>query len=399
MKSSLLLVFVSIIFGVSSIAKADNPNSQHLSPLHYISSTEFRGGWVPTIINLCFPSRIGLSEEQQKAEIIRLLEAAHYARLNNLFFQVRPECDAFYHSSIEPWSRYLTGTQGKAPAFDPLQFFITEGHRRGIAIHAWFNPYRVSINAANPNAPLHVSHRFPFFVHRIGKKLLWLDAGNPKAQDYIITVISDVMRRYDIDGVHLDDYFYPDPEFLEGKKIPDDATYRAYRYNGGKLSLGDWRRASVNVLIKRLSRIIHEQKPGILFGVSPFGIYTKGQPADIKAGLDQLNQRYADPVLWIRAGWVDYLAPQLYWKNKGPQSFHSLLRWWRSPSVNPRGVPIYPGIALERLTEKNWPVQEIALQLRVEKTTPPRKHGGFILWSMKQLEDNVKGVAPIVRAN
>jgi uncharacterized lipoprotein YddW (UPF0748 family) len=360
---------------------------------------EFRGGWVPTIVNLCFPSHTGLSEQEQKAEIIALLNTAHYAHLNNLFFQVRPEADTFYTSSLEPWSRYLTGTQGKSPGFDPLQFFITEGHRRGIAIHAWFNPYRVSIDRAHPNCSLHISHRFPFLVHPIGSKMLWVDPGDPKAQDHIIAIISDVIQRYNVDGVHLDDYFYPYPEFLEGKRFPDITTYHAYQKNGGRLSLEDWRRASINIFVRRLSKTIHEQKPGILFGISPFGIYTKGQPSDVKAGLDQLHQLYADPLLWMREGWVDYMAPQLYWKNEGPQSFHALLRWWRSPRVNPRNIPIYPGIALENLKEHNWPAQEIATQLNIEKTTLPRKHGGFILWSMKQLEENVKGVAPIVRAH
>ncbi len=365
-------------------------NSSHAS--------EFRGAWVPTIVNLCFPSKMGLSEQQQKAEIIRILQTAQEAHLNNLFFQVRPEADAFYASSMEPWSRYLTGVQGKSPHFDPLQYFVQEGHRRGIAIHAWFNPYRVAIDRSNPNSPIHISRRFPFFVRHIGK-MLWLDPGDPKAQTYIISIISDVMRRYDIDGVHIDDYFYPYPEFLGGKRFPDNSTYQHYCHDGGRLALDDWRRASVNLFVERLSKSVHEQKPGILFGISPFGIYTKGQPSDVKAGLDQLHQLYADPLLWMRQGWVDYMAPQLYWKNNGPQSFRSLLRWWRSPAVNPRGIPIYPGIALERLSEKNWPVQEIAEQLQIEKTTDPRKNGGFILWNMKQLENNTKGIASVIRSH
>ena len=359
---------------------------------------EFRGAWVPTIVNLCFPSRTGLSTEQQKAEIIRILETARAAHLNNLFFQVRPEADAFYSCPTEPWSRYLSGKQGTSPGFDPLQYFIEEGHRRGIAIHAWFNPYRVAINRCNPCSAQHISHRSPRSVHCVGK-MLWLDPGDPAVQDYIVTVIRDVMYRYHIDGVHLDDYFYPYPEILGGKCFPDAITYQRYRKSGGTLAVADWRRASVNALVKRLSRIVHQEKPGLLFGISPFGIYTKGQPNTVKAGLDQFHQLYADPVLWMREGWVDYMAPQLYWKESGPQSFSALLRWWRSPQVNPRGIPIYPGIALERLTEKHWPVQEIDQQLHIERSIQPRGHGGFILWNIKQLEQNVKGVASVVRKN
>jgi len=358
---------------------------------------EFRGAWVPTVVNLSFPSRTGLSPQQQKAEIIALLETARRARLNNLFFQVRPEADTFYYSPTEPWSRYLSGKQGVSPGFDPLQYFIEEGHRRGIAIHAWFNPYRVALNRSNPCSLQHISHRSPHSVHSIGSKMLWLDPGDPAVQNYIVNVIRDVIHRYNIDGVHLDDYFYPYPECLGGKAFPDALTYRRYRKSGGTLALADWRRASVNALVKRLSMVVHQERTGLLFGISPFGIYTKGQPATVKAGLDQYHELYADPVLWMREGWVDYMAPQLYWKNKGPQSFQSLLRWWRSPSVNPRRIPIYPGIALERLTEKKWPVQEIALQLRIECETQPRGHGGFILWSIKQLQKNIKGVAPLVR--
>lgn len=354
------------------------------------SQREFRGAWVPTIVNLSFPSRSGLSTQQQRKEIITLLEIARRAHLNALFFQVRPEADAFYYSPSEPWSRYLTGKQGKSPGFDPLAFFIKEGHRYGIAIHAWINPYRVAIKASNPRSSNHISRRAPGMVCKVGE-MLWLNPGKPEAQDYIINVIRDLIIRYEVDGVHLDDYFYPYPESLKGKQFPDTGSYHAYRASGGTLMLGDWRRACINRLVKRISMMVHQVKPGILFGISPFGIYTKGEPSDITAGLDQFNQLYADPLLWMREGWVDYMAPQLYWRNDGPQSFTTLLRWWRSPQVNPRHIPIYPGIALENLTEAHWPVQEVIQQLQIEKSIPTNHHG-FILWNIKQLHDNTKGV-------
>ncbi|OHE75260.1 MAG: hypothetical protein A3F67_02215 [Verrucomicrobia bacterium RIFCSPHIGHO2_12_FULL_41_10] len=361
-------------------------------------NTEFRGAWVPTVLNLCFPSHSGLSSQQQQREIIALLESAHSARLNALLVQVRPEGDTFYCSSKEPWSRYLTGKQGCSPGFDPLKYFIDEGHRRGIAIHAWFNPYRVAMNSAEARCIQHISHRSPNSVRRVGK-MLWLDPGDPAVQDYVLNVVHEVIQHYAIDGVHIDDYFYPYPELLKGKGFPDTVTYQHYRHAGGTLPLADWRRASVNSLVRRLSIMVHQEKPGLLFGVSPFGIYTKGQPADVKAGLDQLHELYADPLLWMQKGWVDYMAPQLYWRDAGPQSFTALLRWWRNPNVNPRGIPIYPGIALENLSEHHWPAQEIAQQLRVERTVQPRGHGGFILWNIKQLAQNQKGVAAIVRQN
>ncbi|KAB2644209.1 MAG: family 10 glycosylhydrolase [Verrucomicrobia bacterium] len=359
------------------------------------SHDEFRGAWVPTVVNLSFPSRMGLSAQQQKKEIITLLETARAARLNTLFFQVRPEADTFYNSPSEPWSRYLTGTQGTSPGFDPLQFFIEEGHRRGIAIHAWFNPYRASMNISHPCAFNHVSHKAPQMVCKVGK-MLWLDPGNIQAQHYIISVIHELITHYQVDGVHLDDYFYPYPELLEGKKFPDTASYNAYRASGGTDTLDDWRRASVNSLVKNISIMVHQTRPGLLFGISPFGIYTKGAPNNVTAGLDQFHQLYADPLLWMREGWVDYMAPQLYWRDAGPQSFRLLLRWWRSPQVNPRNIPIYPGIALENLTEHHWPVQEIAQQLKIEKAVPTNHHG-FILWNIKQLKDNTKGVLSLFR--
>lgn len=388
----LKIVFICFIAFSTLVAQTNIPSS---TGSNIAFQKEFRGAWVPTIFNLSFPSCKGLSTQKQKEEIIALLETARYARLNALFFQVRPESDALYYSPLEPWSRYLTGKQGVSPGFDPLQFFIAEGHRRGIAIHAWFNPYRVATNASNPCSLHHISRRAPQVVCKVGK-MLWLDPGNPQAQNYIINVIHDVISRYHVDGIHLDDYFYPYPETLEGKKFPDASTYRRYRASGGLLALEDWRRASVNSLVRRLSLMIHHERPELLFGISPFGIYTKGQPQDVTVGLDQLHQLYADPLLWMREGWVDYMAPQLYWRDAGPQSFHTLLRWWLSPAVNPRGIPIYPGIALERLAEKNWPTEEITQQLKIERAIPTSHHG-FVLWNIKQLQKNTKGIAPIVR--
>jgi Uncharacterized protein conserved in bacteria len=357
---------------------------------------EMRAAWVASVHNINFPSKYGLSAEAQKREIIRILDTAKRANLNALMVQVRPECDALYESRLEPWSKFLTGTQGRSPGYDPLEFFITEGRKRGIAIHAWLNPYRAATSVKSTRASNHASNRLGKFTRNLGKQL-WLDPGAPEVQDHVVNVVADIVRRYAVAGVHLDDYFYPYPENYKGE-FPDAESYARYQRGGGKLSRADWRRHSVNRLVQRLGETVRAGRPGAVFGISPFGIYTKGQPADVKAGLDQLNQLYADPVMWMRQGWVDYLAPQLYWKDDSPQSFTKLLRWWRSPQVNPRQIPIYPGIAIERIGgSHNWPATEIARQLQLEETIGPRRQGGFILWDFKPLLNNQKGILDVVR--
>lgn len=357
---------------------------------------EMRAAWVASVHNINFPSQYGLPAEAQKREIIRILDTAKQANLNALMVQVRPECDALYESRLEPWSKFLTGTQGRPPGYDPLEFFISEGRKRGIAIHAWLNPYRAATSVKSSRAPNHPSNRLGKFTRNLGKQL-WLDPGAPEVQDHVVAVVADLVRRYPVAGVHLDDYFYPYPENYKGE-FPDGESYARYQRGGGKLGRADWRRHSVNRLVQRLGETVRAGRPGAVFGISPFGIYTKGQPSDVKAGLDQLNQLYADPVMWMRHGWVDYLAPQLYWKDDSPQSFTKLLRWWRDPQVNPRQIPIYPGIAIERTGgTHNWPATEIARQLQLEKTVGQRRQGGFILWDFKPLLRNQKGLVDLIR--
>lgn len=358
---------------------------------------DFRGAWVATAWNINFPSKPGLSEETQRAEIRQIIDAARRARINHLFVQVRPESCALYASSIEPWSRALTGRQGAAPGYDPLQVFIEEGKSRGIRIHAWLNPYRAAVNASQPRAANHVSNLFPQFTKRIGN-LLWTDPGAPEVRRHLLRVVQDLVRRYDLAGIHFDDYFYPYPAPGKTVDFPDADSYAAYQRGGGGLGRADWRRENVNTLVREVQAVVKREKPQMLFGVSPFGIYTRGQPPEVKAGLDQYNQIFADPLRWMREGWVDYIVPQLYWKEGGPQSFSALLRWWRSPAVNPRGVPVYPGIALDRLGgEHKWPVSEIATQLRLERSIGPRPEGGgFVLYNIGQVLQNTKGVRDLL---
>ena len=370
-------LFNLIVFGLSSL-KAE----------------VFKGAWVASVYNLNFPSRSGLSAEAQKAQIREIVDAAARSGLNALMVQVRPEGDALYTSRIEPWSRFLTGRQGVAPGYDPLAYFIQEARKQGIAIHAWVNPYRAAANVSESRASNHVSRQLADAVHRIGT-LLWLDPGEPAVREHVVKVIRDIVERYPVAGVLLDDYFYPYPSRSYPKgSFPDRAFYARY---GGGTDLADWRRENINRLVKQLHDTVKEVRPGALFGVSPFGIYRKGFPANVTVELDQYQDLYADPVAWLRQGWVDYLSPQLYWRDKSPQSFSVLLQWWRSPAINPNGIPIYPSIAIDRLGGSyRWPSSEIASQLAIEVTTKPRSSGGFILWNVGPLLENKKGVASLV---
>jgi uncharacterized lipoprotein YddW (UPF0748 family) len=353
-----------------------------------------KGAWVASVYNLNFPSHVGLSAETQRAQVREIVEVAARCGLNALMVQVRPESDALYASGIEPWSRYLTGRQGAAPGYDPLDYFIRVGRQHGVAIHAWINPYRAAANASEARVGNHASVQLASAVHRIGNAL-WLDPGDPAVREHVVNVVRDIVERYPVAGVILDDYFYPYPSRrYASASFPDHAFYAKY---GGDTELGDWRRQNVNKLITELHDAVKKARPGILFGVSPFGIYRKGSPANVTVELDQYRDLYADPVTWLRNGWVDYLSPQLYWRDKSAQSFSSLLEWWRSPEVNPREVPIYPSIAIDRLGGSyGWPSSEIATQLAIEITTKPRSSGGFILWNVGPLLENKKGIAVVV---
>jgi uncharacterized lipoprotein YddW (UPF0748 family) len=357
---------------------------------------DFRGAWVASVHNINFPSKEGLSADAQQGEIRAILDAARRAGLNALMLQVRPESDALYASKIEPWSRFLTGTQGSAPGYDPLAVFVSEGRRRGIGIHAWINPYRAAASAGKPRVASHISRRFPQYAYKIGG-VVTMDPGVPEIQEHIARVIDDLLSRYDVAGLHFDDYFYPYPtDSGRLPTFPDGETYAAYRRSGGGLEKPDWRRENVNALIRRAGALVHRKKPGALFGVSPFGIYRPGVPEGTKAGVDQYGQLFSDPVRWMREGWIDYLAPQLYWRDGGPQSFSKLLAWWRGREANPSGVPIWPGVAVDRLGSHGWGVDEIARQIEIEHSVGPRSPGGMIFWNIQAIRQNKKGVADVV---
>ena len=358
------------------------------------AADELRGAWVASISNLNFPSHPGQSVAEQRAQIRRLVDGAADNGLNALMVQVRPEADALYASSLEPWSRFLTGTQGKDPGYDPLAAFVAEGRRRGVAIHAWINPFRAA-SGSGARAENHLSREMPGSTRRVGS-WLWMDPGDPAVRERVVRVATDIARRYAVAGVVLDDYFYPYPgSGLPRGTFPDADTFARY---GGGMSLPDWRRNNVDELVHALHVSLASVRSGVKFGVSPFGIYRPGVPAGVAARVDQYAELYANPTRWLREGWVDYLSPQLYWPDAGPQSYSALLRWWRGTEANPRGIPIYPSIALDRLSGEgfNWPPGEIAHQLALERTLSTRGGEGFILWSIGPLLRNTKGIDAVV---
>ncbi|MGB8169827.1 MAG: family 10 glycosylhydrolase [Chthoniobacteraceae bacterium] len=357
---------------------------------HAEPAAEFRGAWVATVFNLDWPSKPGLSAERQQAEFRAILDRAKAIKLNALLLQVRPTADALYASKIEPWSAFLSGTQGQGPGYDPLAFAIREAHARGIELHAWFNPFRAATNAGNATAPNHVARTHPEWIRRHGS-LLWIDPGEPAAREYVLGVILDVVRRYDIDGVHLDDYFYPYPT----KGVTDFADDSSWKRNGQSsgLSRADWRRDNINRFVEKLYRQVKAEKPAVKVGLSPFGIWRPGVPSTIEAQLDAYGQLYCDAKLWIERGWCDYLSPQLYWSiEPAKQSFPVLLDWWRARSKS--GRPIWPGIATERIGPAR-PAREIAdlIALTRRGTSTP----GHIHWDMKALLQNRDGIADLLQ--
>jgi uncharacterized lipoprotein YddW (UPF0748 family) len=324
---------------------------------------ELRGMWVATVSNLDFPSRAGLAAAQQRAELDTLVDTASDLGLNALVFQVRPEADAFYASALEPWSRFLTGRQGGDPGFDPLAYLVEAAHARSLEVHAWFNPYRAATSRKATLADAHLARRAVSTVRAWGS-LLWLDPGVPEVRDHTVAVVGDVLDRYDVDGIHLDDYFYPYPE--RGRTFPDEATYRTYLATGGQLERDAWRRGNVDALIQGLASEVHTRRPDVRFGVSPFGIYRPGSPEGVR-GMDQVAALHADPLAWYAHGWVDYLAPQLYWTTtKEPQRFDRLLTWWNDQVVHER--PLLVGLDLTKVgSDPAWTLDELRAQVTLSR--------------------------------
>jgi len=355
---------------------------------------EFRGAWLVTVANKDWPSKPGLPVAEQKAELIELLDRAVQLKLNAIIFQVRPSCDAMYASSIEPWSEYLTGTMGEAPQpfYDPLAFAIEEAHRRGLELHAWFNPFRaLHAQAKSPVSPNHISRTHPELVRQYAGQL-WLDPGEPFVRQYVLRVVMDVVKRYDVDGVQFDDYFYPFEKDPAGRVLdfPDEATWEKYGLPN-RMERGDWRRQNINQFIQSVYQSIKAAKPWVKFGVSPFGIWRPMNPPPVR-GMDAYATLYADSRRWFASGWLDYFSPQLYWSTEAPQqSFPVLLDWWARQ--NAQGRHLWPGLSAANTGEK-WGPGEIARQIAATRRQPGA--GGEIFFHLRNLTDNA-ALAEVVR--
>ena len=329
---------------------------------------EFRAAWVASVAHIDWPRQSGLPAAVLAQQIEQTVQRARQIGLNALLFQVRPATDALYRSELEPPSDYLHAQGQPGESFDALALWLQACHAHGIELHAWFNPYRARHPSAK--APLHERHLArtrPDLVARYGD-LLWLDPGHPDAQRHSLDVITDVVRRYDIDGVHMDDYFYPYPiKGADGKELPfpDEASYGRYRSQGGAAALADWRRANVNRLVAELYERVHRLKPHVRVTISPFGIGRPDRrPAGI-SGFSQYDQIYADVELWFEQGWLDALLPQLYWpRNRPQQSYEKLLDYWLA--ANSRQRHLWPGLYTSSVangTPTAWDPAEILWQI------------------------------------
>lgn len=359
---------------------------------------EMRGVWIATVSNIDWPSQPGLPVDEQKVELLALLDRAAELNMNAVFFQVRPAADALYDSPYEPWSEYLTGKQGKSPKpfYDPLQFAIEEAHKRGLELHAWFNPFRaLHPSAKSELASTHIKNVKPDLVVSYGP-YLWLNPGMPEVREYSKRVILDVARRYNIDGVHLDDYFYPYPERTASntfKRFPDEQAYQKYVQENGTISRDDWRRQNINQFVKQLHSDLHQVKPNIVFGISPFGIWRPGSPAQIK-GFDAYTNMFADARKWLNEGWVDYLSPQLYWPiSQRAQSFPVLLDWWQQQ--NKYGRHLWPGLYTSEVGD-SWNAREIIQQ--IERTRHQKGTSGHVHFSMQALMNNAGNISGYLRS-
>ena len=355
-------------------------------------SQNMRGVWVSTVYNLDWPSSGSYGNvERQKQEYVQLLDELQAMGMNAVFVQVRPAADALYPSSLVPWSKFLTGTQGKDPGYDPLAFMIEETHRRGMQFHAWFNPFRATTDARTDTlAANHVAQQHPEWIVKSGGKL-YINPGIPEARQHIIATIMEVVNRYEIDGVHLDDYFYP-----SNGEFPDDAAYQAYGI-ASFASKADWRRYNINQFVQLLDQSIKNVKPQVQFGISPFGVWRNiaddQTGSDTKAGVTAYDNMYADVRTWIRHGWIDYVTPQIYWSlSFAPARYDKLVTWW-SNEVRGTDVALYIGHAPYKLgtAEAGWQnALEIINQLHYNTQHPEVK--GSIFFSAKDLRKNPLGL-------
>ena len=354
---------------------------------------EMRGAWIQCV-NGQFQ---GMGTQAMQQTLTYQLNELQKDGVNTIIFQVRPECDALYESRIEPWSRFLTGRQGQAPSpyWDPLQWMIEQCHARGMELHAWINPYRARTKSTTLLASNHIKNRKPQNCFEYDG-LTILNPGIPENRNYICEVARDIVTRYDVDGIHMDDYFYPYP--AAGQTIPDDAQYR--QYNNGIRDRGDWRRYNVNLFIEQFYKTVHQAKPWVKVGISPFGIYRNKRSSSIGSntnGLQNYDDLYADILLWVNNGWLDYCVPQIYWEigNKAAD-YDTLIRWWNKYAG---GRPLVIGEDVERTVKyadpQNPSQHQLPAKMRLHQQMPNVK--GTVLWYAKAAVDNVGNYASTLR--
>jgi len=372
--------------GTGATTPDTDPTPTDVPTAQVAHTRELRGFWVASVWNLDFPSEQGLSVAEAEAELDTLVEAVSAAHGNAIFFQVRPEGDALYASELEPWSRYLTGTQGRDPGYDPLQALLDRAHPQGIEVHAWLNPYRAKADDGSSAVSPHVTVDDPDNVVPYDG-MIWMDPGAASILERTTAVVSDLCARYPIDGIHFDDYFYPYPD---GTDFPDDESWEAYERGGGALARDDWRRDNVNRLVEAVSLAVAEQREDVRFGIAPFGIYRPGTPAGV-SGLDQYAELYSDPVAWTEAGWLDYLSPQLYWTHDSSgQPFGTLIDWWANLPQD--GQYTFPGLYLSKLGESGWDLDEFDTQLALTRAEAGSGALGQIHYAIDPIVENRDGV-------
>ncbi|HEY8427983.1 MAG TPA: family 10 glycosylhydrolase, partial [Sandaracinaceae bacterium] len=361
---------------------------------------ELRAAWVASVFNLTWPSRTGLGESEARAEITHILDVLAELRMNAAVVQVRPESDALYRSELEPWSRFLTGTQGVDPGWDPLAVWIEEAHARGIELHAWINPYRGLTSTSVSAAPNHVTrtlseHTVPWRSSATNT-MVWMDPGASEVRAHVVAVVRDIVERYDVDGIHFDDYFYPYPVQDISQSFADDDSYAAYVASGGMLARDDWRRENVNTLVREVSEAIAEVRDDVRFSISPFGIHRPGMPPGI-VGLDAYATIYCDAPRWIEEGWVDDLAPQLYWPStQTAQAFGALIEWWAQRPRDP-ARSIVAGMNLTRIGSAGWPLEEYRTQVELTRAQRALGARGVMLYTAEPLVDDLMGLRALFR--
>ncbi|MEO7264689.1 MAG: family 10 glycosylhydrolase [Ferruginibacter sp.] len=359
---------------------------------------EMRAVWVATVDNIDWPSKPVVNSDIQKEEFIKLLDMHQRNGINALIVQVRPAADAFYPSALEPWSQWLTGKQGQPPYpyYDPLLFMLSETHKRGMEFHAWLNPYRAVFNITKSSiTSTHITRLHPEWFLTYGDKK-YFDPGNKEVQKHVTAVVKDLVNRYAIDAVHFDDYFYP--YRISGKEFPDEASYRKY---GNGMNRDDWRRSNVDSIIVMLSRVIKQENKKCQFGISPFGVWRNASKditgSKTTAGQTNYDDLYADIVLWLKKGWIDYVAPQLYWEfGHKAAPYEELIDWW---SKNSYGKNCYIGLAIYRAgSNEAWKDKtQLPRQIQTIRSTPNIQ--GMVFFSSRSFEKNPNGWSDSLRLN